>query len=179
MLPLPSQLPLLNKMSVTASCSQSVEQIIRLLLQTAGLKSKREINRSSYNTREKHLQKKWQREGNAALKSRLNQWIYTSAVAGGSAVGSGGQQPQSVSVKKSANRKGFEGLSEYVFFLDGKYIFSESYSLNKTIIFNWKAALVHLSVTSKVFIHSDWPISHRFNYLTCFSVTWWGFLVNS
>lgn len=31
---------------------------------------------------EKHLQKKWQREGNPALRSRLNQVIYTSAVVG-------------------------------------------------------------------------------------------------
>jgi len=67
-------------MSVTASCSQSVEQIIVLLLQTAGLKSRREINRSSHNTQEKHLQKQWQRERNPALETGLSQGIYTSAV---------------------------------------------------------------------------------------------------
>lgn len=60
-------MPLQTKMSVTASCSQLVEQIIHLLLQTAGLKSQREINRSSY-TKVKCLQKKCQREGNRFAK---------------------------------------------------------------------------------------------------------------
>lgn len=81
--------------------------------------------------------------------------LHLSSGGGVSPVGSGGQQPQRVSVKKSANRKALEGLSEYAFFfsLNGNYIFSESYFLNKTILNI--PALVCLSVTSMVFIHSD------------------------
>lgn len=85
------------------------------LLQSAGLKSKREINGSSHNPREKHLQEKWQREGNPAGKSRLSQWIYASAlegqVRGTAAVGPGGKQCQNV--KNSVEQRDFEALSEH------------------------------------------------------------------
>lgn len=167
-------MPSPNKMfGVTASRSQSVEQIIRLQLQTVALKSKREINRSSYNTRGRHLQKKWQREGNSALKSRLNKQIFTPAVGGvGQHWGLLGSSPR---VSQSLWRKrGVKGFSEYAFFFSCRkvYIFQKLTFGIKIIISDLKAALVHLSITSKVFAHSDWPVSQKFNDLTCFSVTW-------
>lgn len=134
-------MPSPNKMfGVTASCSQSVEQIIRLQLQTAALKSKREINRSSYNTRGRHLQKKWQREGNSALKSRLNKQIYTPAVGGvGQHWGLLGSSPR---VSQSLwTKRGVKGFSEYTFFFLTESIhFSETHFWNKNYYFWFKSS---------------------------------------
>lgn len=167
-------------MSLTASRSQSVEWMTWFTAPNYCLKSKREINRSSYDIREKHLQKKWQRKKNLALKTWLNWWIFTSAAGGEQSAGESGRQQPQASLSKSLQVKRDLRVNQntFVFSLNEKYIFSESYSLNTTIIFNWRASLLQLSVTPQVFLQSNWPISQWFNYLTCFSFTWWVFLVN-